>query len=251
MDTTKEFDGLAAVYTIGRPAYANAFINELYNKYGVSSDTIIADIGSGTGKFAKQLIERGTFVYCIEPNDDMRNQSIIELQEYRNCKCVAGNAANTSLQDNSVDFITAAQAFHWFDVELFRNECKRIIRPCGKVFLIWNIRDITSEITQKSYQIYQKYCPDFKGFNGGIKKDDTRIKHFFNNQYERIEYDNPLYYDKNKFINRSLSSSYSLKKEAKDYNNYIKELENLYHEYANEGILSMPNKTVVYIGSAK
>lgn len=249
MDSKKEFDGLAAVYAAGRPSYADDFIKDLYGKYGFSANSVIADIGSGTGKFAKQLMEKGSFVYCVEPNEDMRRQAERELKKYRNGECIAGNAYDTSLKEKSVDFVTAAQAFHWFNAELFKKECRRIIKPNGKIFLIWNVRDMDSEHVQKSYEIYKKYCPKFKGFSGGIQKNDTRIKNFFEESYERSEYDNPLYYDKEKYMNRSLSGSYSLKRQDADYEEYINRLEALFDEYADEGILVMPNKTVVYAGN--
>ena len=251
MDTTEKFNGLASVYAAGRPIYSDKFFEELYEKFGFSANSIIADVGSGTGKFAKQMIEKGSYVYCIEPNGDMRNQAAIELGKYKNCSMIAGNASHTTLQDCSVDFVTAAQAFHWFDISLFKKECKRIIRAGGKVFLVWNIRDMNSDITQKSYKIYKKYCPEFKGFGGGIQRDDRRIRDFFDNKYERLEYDNPLRYDKDKFISRSLSGSYSLKQDDINYGEYIHQLELLFHEYADDDAVIMPNKTIVYVGYVK
>lgn len=249
MDTTKKFSGLASVYAAGRPTYSDIFIEDLYKKYGFSPESVVADIGSGTGIFAKKMIEKGTFTYCIEPNDDMLRQAMKELMDYKNCKCIAGDAANTTLKSNSVDFITAAQAFHWFDAALFHKECKRILKQNGRAFLIWNIRDMDSVITQKNYKINEKYCPDFKGFHGGINRDDDRIKMFFNGEYERVEYDNPLYYNKEKFLKRCRSASYSLKPKEGKYGEYIGELEELFEEYADEGILILPNKTVAYIGT--
>lgn len=181
----------------------------------------------------------------------MRGQSIQELAAYDPCTCVAGDAANTTLKSNSVDFITAAQAFHWFDAASFKRECKRILKHHGKVFLIWNVRDMEPEITRKSYEIYQKFCPNFKGFSGGIKRDDDRIKFFFDGEYERVEYDHPLYYSKEKFLNRSLSGSYSLKQEDADYEEYIGALGILFDEYAINGTVTLPNKTVAYIGAVR
>lgn len=223
----------------------------MYSKFNVSTNSVIADIGSGTGKFAKQLVEKGSFVYCVEPNGDMRNQAEIELKKYNNCQCVDGDASHTTLKDETVDFITTAQAFHWFDVEAFKEECKRIIKPNGQIFLIWNMRDMDSELIQKSYKIYKKYCPEFKGFGGGIQRDDLRIKQFFNNSYKRLVYDNPLYYDKDKFVKRSLLGSYSLRENDVNYEKYVRDLEALFDEYVDKGTIVMPNKTVVYVGSVK
>lgn len=249
MDNTQNFSGKANNYTLGRPTYANDFINYLYSEQNFSEKSIIADIGSGTGKFAKQLLDKGSYLYCVEPNDDMRNTAVNELSMYENFNSINGTASKTTLPAASIDFITAAQAFHWFDVDLFHKECKRILKPNGKVILIWNMRDISNATNKLSYEIYLKFCPKFKGFSGGIKKDDERIKKFFNNNYKYIEFDNPLFYDKKKFISRSLSSSYSLKNEDKNYEKYINELCDLFDKHSKDGILEMANKTVAYMGN--
>ena len=248
MDSTKTFSGLAGEYPAGRPAYAKAFIEELYFRYGFTEDAVIADIGSGTGKFAKQLLDKGSFVYCVEPNDDMRNAAMAELRGYEKFRAVKGTAAETTLDGESVDYITTAQAFHWFDVALFQKECKRILRKDGKAFLIWNIRDMSAEINRSCFEIYSEYCPAFQGFNGGIQKDDARIKQFFEDRYEYVEFDNPLSYDKEKFINRCLSSSYSLKKGDERFDEYINALGELFEKQAKAGVLTVANNTVAYVG---
>ena len=248
MDNTQNFSGLADDYTIGRPTYSNTFIESLYSQYGFTEKSVIADIGSGTGKFAKQLLDKGSFVYCIEPNDDMRNNAIKELGRYKGFHTVDGTATDTKLPDNSVNFITSAQAFHWFDVALFKKECKRILKNNGSVFLIWNMRDMSSKVNQVSFEIYSKYCPNFKGFGGGIQKDDIRIKQFFEDRYKYVEFDNPLFYDNNKFISRSLSGSYSLKNGDENYYEYLGALSDLFERHSKDNVLTMANKTVVYIG---
>ena len=248
MDNTHNFNGLAADYTLGRPAYANAFIEDLYSKYGFSKQSVIADIGAGTGKFSKQLLDKESFVYAVEPNDDMRNTAVSELDHYDKFRAINGTDTNTTLDISSVDYITTAQAFHWFDTLLFKTECQRILKPNGLAILIWNMRDMSDEANQKCYRIYTKYCPNFRGFGGGIEKGDARIKLFFHNKYEYLEYNNPLFYDKKRFINRSLSGSYSLKPGDEHYDDYIHELSELFEQHATNGILTMANKTIVYIG---
>ncbi len=193
----------------------------------------------------------GSFVYAVEPNDDMRNAAIKTMQKYEKFMAVKGDATDTTLMDNSVNFITVAQAFHWFNVENFKEECKRILKDSGKAFLIWNMRDMESMVNQESYEIYRKYCPGFKGFGGGIQKDDLRIKNLFDDNYEYFEFDNDLYYDEERFISRSLSGSYSLKPSDNRYDEYITELIQLFNKYQKNGYLKMHNKSVVYIGSVK
>ena len=134
MDNTKNFNQLADNQTVGRPTYAKDFINSLYMQYGFNEESVIADIGAGTGKFSKQLLDRGSTVYGVEPNDDMRNTAIKELGKYHRFHAVNGTAADTKMDSESVDFITTAQAFHWFDTFLFKKECKRIIHKNGLVF---------------------------------------------------------------------------------------------------------------------
>lgn len=248
MDNTKKFSGLAANYTVGRPAYATKFIDSMYLQYGLSKQSTIADIGAGTGKLSRQLLERGSTVYCIEPNDDMRNTAIKELGMYNGFHAVNGTAADTKIDDNSVDFITTAQAFHWFEPLSFKKESRRILREKGLVFLIWNMRDLSGDVNRESFDLFSKYCPNFKGFCGGTQQDDERIKEFFDNQYDYIEFDNPVIYDKNKFISRSLSGSYTLKKGDAAYDDFIEALSKLFKQYAKNDTLTIAYKTVAYIG---
>ena len=251
MDTITKFNGIANEYTQSRPGYATEFIECLFGKYGFSASSVVADIGSGTGKFAKQLLDKGSNVICVEPNTDMRLVAEKELCEYPNFNSVSGSAENTMLPDNSVDFITTAQAFHWFNTKSFKTECSRIIKPNGKALLIWNTRNNEALINQELHRVFSKYCPDFKGFSGGTKPHDDRIKDFFNNNYEYMTFDNPLYFDREKFINRSLSGSYSLKKGDSNFDFYIEEIEKIFGKFETDGIVKIENQTVAYIGILK
>lgn len=248
METIAKFNGIADKYDQGRPSYATDFIECLFDNYGFSPSSVIADIGSGTGKFAKQLLTKGCRVFCVEPNTDMRLIAERELCEYPDVRIVAGSAENTLLKKHSVDFITTAQAFHWFETKSFKSECLRILKPYGKVFLIWNIRNNEATINRKLHRIYTEYCPEFKGFSGGIKPHDDRIKFFFDNNYEYVTFDNPLYFDREKFINRSLSGSYSLKKGERNFDLYIDAINKVFDEFESDGIVKIENQTVAYVG---
>ena len=249
MDTTKNFDGYAKDYTVGRPNYATQLIDSIFNNYGLSENSIIADIGSGTGKFSRQLLDMGSIVYSVEPNDDMRHVAETELSEYPNFISIHGDAENTTLESGLIDFITTAQAFHWFDVQKFRNECIRILKENGRAALIYNVRDKSDILNQELYQIYSRYCPRFKGFSGGIVKDDTRIKDFFGGYYDYLSFDNPLFFDKDRFVARSLSGSYSLKESDVEYTKYMDAIIDTFNRHSSDGIVKMENASVAYIGS--
>ena len=243
-----KFSDRVKVYEDGRPSYSLDLIKFLYEEQGMSSDSSIAEFGSGTGKFTKQLLDQGSKVYGIEPNENMQNEAKINLYGYDRFIPINGSAEYSVLRESSVDFITAAQAFHWFSVNTFKKECKRIIKDKGKVYLIWNIRDMGELVNQKSFDIYKRYCPDFKGFGGGIQMHDVRIRQFFEDKYKYREFTHPLFYNKESFLSRSLSGSYSLRAENRKYHRYLNELMQLFDEYSVDGVFMMPNKTVVYYG---
>lgn len=248
MNNTIKFNGKADTYAIARPTYPAEFIDYLYNKTGFSDESIIADIGAGTGILTKLLLERGSSVFAVEPNNDMRSKAGMLIKDYDKLIIVDGTAEDTTLGDNSMDFITVAQAFHWFDVDMFKKECKRIIKKNGIVVLVWNNRVEESPIVKDSAEIFKKYCANFNGFSGSRISKNDNINRFFDNKNDVVEFENDLKFDCDGFINRSLSSSYSLSKDDKMFDRYLAELKDLFYKYADNGILTMPNKTTAYIG---
>ncbi len=248
MNNTKRFTGRAGDYAAGRPDYAADFIDFLYSDCGFDTSCVIADIGSGTGKLSRQLLERGSKVICVEPNDDMRLAAEHSLSEFEGFYSVSGSCDNTKIKEKSVDFVTAAQAFHWFDIERFKAESKRILKPEGQVILVYNTRDMKSEFNIECYKIYQKYCPLFKGYHNGMMDDDERICQFFNYEFKKVSFKNPIPFTKDKFISRCRSASYSIKSDNENYADYIKALEAVFDKYAEKDNVVMANNTVAYIG---
>lgn len=119
MNTINKFDGRATDYTASRPNYSMDFINCLYSQYGISKTSVIADIGSGTGKFSKHLLDRQSEVYCVEPNDDMRSIAEKELCEYENFYSVAGDAEN-ELYLQFEPFVFRLQVFSFLKPLIYR-----------------------------------------------------------------------------------------------------------------------------------
>lgn len=251
MDTVKKFDGRAENYAAGRPGYSKELIDGLYDDYQLSKAAVIADIGSGTGKFAKCLLERQSEVYCVEPNAQMRRAAEKELRGYQNFHSLAGSAENTTLQSGFVDCITAAQAFHWFDGAKFKRECLRIIKSGGSVALIWNVRDESNALNQEWQGVFSRFCPAFHGFSNGIARDDITIRTFFDRGYDYEAFDYPLSFSREGFIKRSLSSSYSLKENDRSYEQYLLALYDLFDRYEQDGRILIPNRSEAYIGKLK
>lgn len=248
MDSISSFNGKARHYETGRPAYAGELFDQLYSRYGFSSGSVIADIGSGTGKFSESLLKRGSTVFAVEPGTDMRQAAEKRLGRYGpRFHSVPGTAEQTGLPAHSMDFVTTAQAFHWFDTAKFKEECSRILRPGGKAVLIWNTRDIESPFIRQWYEVYAAFCPNFKGFSAGFREDDGRIAAFFEGRYETLSFSNPLQVNEEQFLSRSLSSSYSLKVGDAHYAEYRQALSALFNQFAIDGKLEIGYKTVAYL----
>lgn len=239
------------IYAKFRPNYPKDFIDFLFTDLNLPKNCVFADIGAGTGILTKQLLEKGATVYAVEPNDDMRKVAENNLNKFSKFISVKGTAESTALSDNSIDIITVAQAFHWFDRQKFKKECQRILKPSGKVILIWNSRDSKSELVIENDSINRKYCPNFKGFSGGIretnKEDD--FSDFFSGEYTVKVFPNPLSFSKESFVGRNLSASYALKENDVNYTAYVNELEELFDKHSKDNTVTMPNFTRSYIGT--
>lgn len=133
---TENFTGKAEAYAKGRPGYPKAAIEAILSL--APSGTVFADIGAGTGKFTVKLAEHGYSVFAVEPNADMRRQLTITLAPFQNVKIMDGISEATTLPDHSVDILTVAHALHWFNLNAFRSECRRVVRPGGLVIAIYN-----------------------------------------------------------------------------------------------------------------
>ena len=245
-----KFSGMGNIYAQYRPAYPQEFINYIFSAVGMAKSSSIADIGSGTGILTKQLLERGCSVFAVEPNADMRATAEAALSHYGSFISVDGSAEHTTLENNSVDFITVAQAFHWFDKRRFKEECKRIVRPNGKTVLVWNDRDTSSDLVRENETIIRKYCPEFKGYSGGMDfsggGDD--FHDFFDGDYESMVFRNDLDFDEQGFIGRNLSGSYAPKEGDDQYDAYVDALRALFIKYSINGLLKLPNKTYSFAG---
>jgi SAM-dependent methyltransferase len=250
MNPTDKFSGKADVYSKSRPSYPTEYIDYLLSVNPLNETSMVADIGSGTGILTRQLLKRGIHVVAVEPNDDMRIKAEQDLQQFAHFTSIKGSAEDTTLPDNCVDLVIAAQAFHWFDQEKFKLECNRILKQEAKVALVWNSRDFKSPLIKENAEIFKKYCPNFYGFSGGIEEREEVFNRFFlNGEFEYKEFPNDLVMDFEGFLGRNLSASYSLKESDKEYESFVEDITNLFEKYSQNGKISMPNYTRSYLGN--
>lgn len=244
------FKNKTTVYGEGRTGYSDEAIN-LISKTVTAPQSVIADIGSGTGILSEALLKRGYGVYCVEPDAALQQKAKERLNRFNGFTAVDAAAEDTNIMDKSIDGITVASAFHWFSPEAFLSECKRIMKPEGHVFLIYNIRQSEDEFSRKQECICHKYCKNFTSFHHGADKAKSYCSKFFSDRYNEKIFSHDLVYTKQQFLSRSLSSSYSPNQNQKDYFNYRQELEKLITEYSSDKFINIHNYTVVWYGTLK
>lgn len=260
MDSKDKFTRKAENYLKHRPLYPDAFIEYLKREVGLSKDSVVADIGAGTGILTKRLAGMVKTIYAVEPNISMRTACEQYCIGKENIIIIDGSAEDTALPNSLIDFVTVAQAFHWFNLEKFKLECQRILRPSGKAILVWNCKLSEDPITKERERICKKYCPDFKGFAGGQgtaglgysdkepEKPKNCISFFRHGNFEFREFENNLSEGMDNFIGGVLSSSYALNKEDENFIHFIGELTELFKKFNVNGVLVTPNVTRSYVG---
>ncbi len=140
--SVRRFTGLAEIYDRYRPRYPAVAIAAVLD--GLSEHPDAVDIGAGTGISTRALVDAGARAIAIEPNDDMRSFAVASGLDVR-----AGNASATGLPDRCADVVTSFQAFHWFANAEALAEIRRLLRPGGRIALVWNERDLRDPFTRE------------------------------------------------------------------------------------------------------
>ncbi|WP_422749248.1 class I SAM-dependent methyltransferase [Mycobacterium sp. WMMD1722] len=128
------FGAQAAAYERGRPSYPPEAIDWLLPPDARD----VLDLGAGTGKLTTRLVERGLDVVAVDPIPEMLEVLSGSLPD---TPALLGTAEEIPLADDSVDAVLVAQAWHWFDPERAAKEVARVLRPGGRLGLVWNTRD--------------------------------------------------------------------------------------------------------------
>jgi SAM-dependent methyltransferase len=247
-DNYLRFSRVADDYARYRPRYSAELIPFLHRACGLTPEHVVADIGCGTGILAGHFLENGNRLYGVEPNDDMRAYAEANLGANPLFTSVVGTAEATTLPDNSVDFITAGQAFHWFNPEPTRQEFRRILKPDGWVVPVWNWQRYDDSPFMEAYKvIWQKYFDDRP-----IPEKPQRpeyIDRFFgegNLQEERLA--NFQVYDFERLRGGMLSASISPKPDDPEFPAMLAEMAGMFERYAENGQVTMVYNTIVVYG---
>src|SRR5271165_2171969 len=248
---TARFSDRVGNYALYRPGYSSEVLGLLRVECGLRPRHIVADVASGTGMFTRLLLENGNSVFAVEPNAEMRGTGIHQLEAFPSTGrvvWVAGTAEDTTLRAASVDFVTAAQAAHWFDLARARAEFVRILKPAGWCVLIWNERCTDTTPFLRDYeQLLLTYGTDYKEVRH--ERTTAVIHEFFKPaQCQEKVFSLRQQLDYEGAAGRLLSSSYVPLAGHRSHAPMMQELERIFGAYASNGMVEFEYNTRVYYG---
>ncbi len=247
-DPTRRFSSRVDNYVRYRPGYPKEILTLLKSECGLTNHSVIADIGSGTGKLTELFLQNGNPVFGVEPNREMREAGERLLKSFAQFTSIDATAEETSVPKASVDFVVAGQAFHWFDRAKCRAEFLRILKPGGWVVLIWNDRKTEATQFLREYEkLLQTYATDYaKVDHKNI--DDEVVREFFGYAPMKAKIPSAQQFDFAGLKGRLLSSSYAPDQGQPGHAEMLRDLEMIFNARQEYGRVEFAYDTVVYYG---
>ena len=249
VDPTRRFSTRVENYIKYRPTYPPAIVDLLQRECGLSERAVVADVGSGTGLLSELFLKNGNRVYGVEPNREMREAGERLLAAYDNFVSIDGKAEATTLPDASVDLVAAGQAFHWFDVDETRAEFRRILKPEGRVVLVWNERRVEASPFLEAYEgLFKTYGTDYERVAHRYTGAEMVQPFFGANEVTLRTFDNRQVFDFEGLKGRLLSASYAPEPGHPNYQPMMDALRKIFDEHQTGGAVAIEYDTKVYYG---
>jgi SAM-dependent methyltransferase len=148
------FDRFADAYDRARPEYPKDAIDRIVSELGLGPGSTVVDLAAGTGKLTRPLLETGARVLSVEPVARMRD---VLVGTTPGAEALDGTAEAIPLPPQSADAVTVGQAFHWFDGDRALTEIDRVLRPAGRLALIWNARDLSQPLQASLVELMEPH----------------------------------------------------------------------------------------------
>jgi SAM-dependent methyltransferase len=248
-DATQRFSSRVEDYVRSRPGYPAAMLEVLATECGLGPESIVADVGSGTGLLTAPLLERVARVYAVEPNADMRAAAEAWLGGRPGFVSIAGTAEATTLAASSVDLVTAGQAFHWFEPQRARAEFSRILRPGGWVALAWNERLVDVSPFLRDYEaMLRDFGTDYDQVDHRQVDDAARAAFFGPGGYRERRFPNRQDFDLAGAVGRLRSSSYTPEPGDPRFEPMMRSMAALFERHQVDGRVAMLYETQLFYG---
>ena len=249
-NSTIRFSNRVEDYVKARPGYPAALVSMLVEECSLEPESTIVDVGCGTGLLAQRFCEFGCRVIGMEPNAEMRAAGEQYLASYPNFQMLAGTAESIPVAGASAEFVTAGQAFHWFDVDAARREFLRVLKPNGWAVLVWNDRVMGGSKFADDYeQLLVRFGIDYAQVHHRGKATPDNFRRFFGNDgYVQKQFPNAQQLDYEQFVARVLSSSYMPPRGHQRFAPMMEEVRRIFEEDAKDGSVLMQYATSVTYG---
>ena len=226
-EPTTRFSTRADDYAKYRPSYPQEMFDFLMKEGVLAEGMKVADVGSGTGIFTDLLLECGLEVFAIEPNAEMRRYAERGLGGNERFHSIDATSERTTLADGSVDAITAAQAFHWFEPKSTGKEFRRILRPGGFVILVWNTRLLEESPLAVEYE---KLVAKHRSGYSEVEDKQSKPEEFLGDGGKMVKFRNEQVLDLEGLIGRVCSASYMPHRGDATFPELMAELKALFQE---------------------
>ncbi|MFJ3483112.1 class I SAM-dependent methyltransferase [Pseudomonas sp. NPDC090202] len=175
----------ATTYNQGRPDYPAELDSWLTGALRITPDATVVDLGAGTGKFTRLLVPLAQDVIAVEPVDAMRLEF---AKQWPRLWLIPGTAQSIPLAAGTADALVCAQAFHWFAEEAALAEIHRVLKPEGRLGLIWNVRDESVDWVAAITEIITPYEGDTPRFHTGNWRQPFNGRYFSDPQVTCFNY---------------------------------------------------------------
>ncbi|WP_213804294.1 class I SAM-dependent methyltransferase [Granulicella sp. dw_53] len=248
-ENVRRFDGKVAEYARYRERYAPDILLPLLRDWcGLTPEWKVADIGAGTGLLSDIFVANGNRVLAVEPNVEMREMFARLHEESSLIEIIDGTAENTSLEDGSVEMVTAGRAMHWFDTERAMEEFRRILKPGGWIAIIaFGRAQAGREENEAFEELLRERATDNADSHAGYGVY-RRMEEYLASDFLRKEIAGTMSLDWDELYGMTMSLSHAPRMEDPRYPPFERALREYFERYAEEGRVTLATRYWINLG---